>query len=63
MAMIDYPCIAGTREGRVTEYVDHLREDFLDPCAIRNAACMVPDLPGFLIKMKPASLQTNCYRE
>ena len=29
LAMIDYLCIAGTREGRVIEYVDHLHEHFL----------------------------------
>lgn len=40
-----------------------LDDHFLDPCVIRNAACVVPDRPGLLIKMKPASLQTFCYRE
>ena len=29
--MIDYLCIAGTHEGRVIEYVDHLHEHFVDP--------------------------------
>jgi L-fuconate dehydratase len=58
MSMIDYLCIAGTREGRVIEYVDHLHEHFLDPCVIRNAAYMPPTLPGFSIHMKPASLET-----
>ena len=34
LSMIDYVCIAGTREGRVIEYVDHLHEHFVDPCVI-----------------------------
>ncbi len=57
LAMIDYLCIAGTREGRVIEYVDHLHEHFVDPCVIRHAAYMPPQVPGFSIEMKAASLQ------
>lgn len=56
MSMIDYLCIAGTREGRVIEFVDHLHEHFVDPCVIRNAAYMPPSLPGFSIEMKPESV-------
>jgi L-fuconate dehydratase len=36
LSMIDYLCIAGTKEGRVIEYVDHLHEHFVDPCVIRG---------------------------
>ncbi|GGA40692.1 L-fuconate dehydratase [Pelagibacterium lentulum] len=57
LSMIDYVSIAGTHEGRVVEYVDHLHEHFLDPCRIENAAYMPPSLPGFSIEMKPASRQ------
>ncbi|KQT88467.1 L-fuconate dehydratase [Aurantimonas sp. Leaf443] len=62
MSMIDYLCIAGTREGRVIEYVDHLHEHFLDPCLIRDAAYMPPTRPGFSIEMKPDSLRTYRHR-
>ncbi len=57
LSMIDYLCIAGTREGRVIEFVDHLHEHFVDPCVIRHAAYMPPQAPGFSIEMKAASLQ------
>jgi len=57
LSMIDYLCIAGTREGRVIEYVDHLHEHFVDPCVIRDAAYQVPTAAGFSITMKPESLQ------
>lgn len=57
LSMIDYLCIAGTREGRVIEYVDHLHEHFKEPCVIENAAYMPPKAPGFSIEMKPESLQ------
>jgi L-fuconate dehydratase len=56
LAMIDYVCIAGTREGRVIEYVDHLHEHFLDPCIIRDAAYLPPQAPGFSITMRPESI-------
>lgn len=57
VSMIDFLCIAGTREGRVIEYVDHLHEHFIDPCVIRDAAYMPPFAPGFSITMKPQSLR------
>jgi len=56
IAMLDYVAIAGTRAGRVVEYVDHLHEHFIDPCIVRNAAYMPPQAPGFSIAMKPDSL-------
>jgi L-fuconate dehydratase len=57
LSMIDYICVAGTREGRVVEYVDQLHEHFIDPCVIRNAAYMPPQVPGFSITMQPDSRQ------
>ena len=59
--MIDYICIAGTKEGRVTEYVDHLHEHFVEPCVVRGAAYM-PPAPGFSIEMKPESLEQYRFR-
>ncbi|KQU55574.1 fuconate dehydratase [Sphingomonas sp. Leaf339] len=56
LSMIDYLCFSGTTEGRVTEYVDHLHEHFVDPCVIRGAAYMPPSRPGYSIEMKPATL-------
>ena len=62
MSMIDYLCIAGSREGRVIEFVDHLHEHFIDPCNIRNAAYMPPELPGFSIEMKPDSIAQYTFK-
>jgi L-fuconate dehydratase len=59
LSMIDYLCIAGTHEGRVIEYVDHLHEHFVDPCVVRGAAYMPPRAPGFSIEMKPASIEQH----
>ena len=55
-------CIAGTREGRVIEYVDHLHEHFVDPCVMRGAAYMPPTRPGYSIEMKPASIERHLFR-
>ncbi|WP_404406507.1 L-fuconate dehydratase [Pelagibacterium halotolerans] len=55
LSMIDYVSIAGTHQGRVVEYVDHLHEHFEDPCVVENAAYMPPKKPGFSIEIKPAS--------
>jgi L-fuconate dehydratase len=57
LSMIDYLCFAGTREGRVIEYVDHLHEHFVDPCVIRDAAYMPPTRPGYSIEMKRDSIE------
>lgn len=62
LSMIDYVSIAGTREGRVVEYVDHLHEHFKEPCVVRNAAYMPPTAPGFSIEMKPATLEDFQFR-
>lgn len=62
LSMIDYLCIAGTKEGRVIEYVDHLHEHFIDPCVMRGAAYMPPRRPGYSIEMKPASLDRHLFR-
>jgi len=62
LSMIDFLCIAGSREGRVVEYVDHLHEHFENPCVVRNAAYMPPQAPGFSITMKPASRERYAFR-
>ncbi len=62
LSMIDYLCIAGTHEGRVIEYVDHLHEHFVDPCVIRGAAYMPPSRPGYSIEMHPSSIAQYRFR-
>lgn len=55
LSMADYLVFAGSKHGRVIEYVDHLHEHFEDPCVIRDAAYMPPTAPGYSIRMKTAS--------
>ncbi|MCX8474582.1 MAG: L-fuconate dehydratase [Sphingomonas sp.] len=63
LAMADYLCFAGTTEGRVIEFVDHLHEHFVHPCEVRNGAYLAPTAPGFSIEMKRSSLATYSYRK
>lgn len=56
VSMLDFVAISGSREGRVTEFVDHLHEHFTDPCIVTNAAYVLPSLPGYSTEMHPASV-------
>jgi L-fuconate dehydratase len=55
LSMFDFIGIAGTMEGRVIEFVDHLHEHFEEPVTIRRGRYMAPMKPGYSITMKPDS--------
>ncbi|MCY4306566.1 MAG: L-fuconate dehydratase [Aestuariivita sp.] len=55
ISMIDYVAVAGTKEGRMIEYVDHLHEHFKFPCVVRSSAYFPPMAPGFSIEILPES--------
>ena len=55
LSMFDYLSVTGTMEGRVTEFVDHLHEHFVDPVVIRRARYMPPMQPGYSTEIKAAS--------
>jgi L-fuconate dehydratase len=55
LAMFDYIAVTGTMDGRVTEFVDHLHEHFVDPVVIRSARYMPPTSPGYSTEMHAAS--------
>jgi L-fuconate dehydratase len=57
ISMIDYLVFSGRKDDHAIEYVDHLHENFVDPCIIKNAAYMPPTAPGYSITMKPATLR------
>jgi len=56
LSMIDYLCFSGTTEGRVTEYVDHLHEHFINPAVVQNGRYMPPSQPGFSAQMTEQTL-------
>jgi len=55
LSMIDYICISGSLENRITEYVDPLHEHFIDPVVIKDGNYMPPTLPGYSIEIKKQS--------
>jgi L-fuconate dehydratase len=45
-SMFDYAAVAGTRDGRMIEYVDHLHEHFAEPVRVVNGHYVAPVRPG-----------------
>jgi L-fuconate dehydratase len=58
LAVFDYVAVSGSLEGRVTEYVDHLHEHFVDPCVVRGGAYVLPSAPGYSAEMYRESIET-----
>ncbi|GAA3085359.1 L-fuconate dehydratase [Kribbella aluminosa] len=61
LAIFDYVAVSGSLDRRVTEYVDHLHEHFVEPCVVRNGAYVLPDAPGYSAEMYRASLETYSF--
>jgi len=55
LSMFDFLCVTGRMDDRVTEFVDHLHEHFVDPCVIRRARYMPPTLAGYSSEIKKES--------
>jgi L-fuconate dehydratase len=56
LSIIDFVCVSGTVEDRLTEYADHLHEHFVDPLVMKDGHYMPPQAPGYSITMKPESI-------
>jgi L-fuconate dehydratase len=61
LSIFDYLGVSGTTEGRVTEFVEHLHEHFVDPAVVANGHYVAPTAPGTSITMLPSSLTTYSY--
>jgi L-fuconate dehydratase len=61
LCIIDYVCMSGSLEDRLTEYADHLHEHFVDPLVTKDGRYMPPKAPGYSITMKPAALAEFAY--
>lgn len=61
LVMIDKLIVAGTSEGRVAEFVDHLHEHFVDPCVVRAGAYTLPSAPGYSAELTPETLAEFSY--
>jgi L-fuconate dehydratase len=56
LAIIEYVCVSGSLEDRLTEYSDHLHEHFVDPLVTKDGRYMPPRAPGYSVTMKPEAL-------
>jgi L-fuconate dehydratase len=61
LSLFDFIAVSGSLEGRVTEYVDHLHEHFLEPCRIEHGRYVAPLAAGYSTEMKPQSLETYAF--
>jgi len=55
LSMFDYIAVSASLQGRVTEFVDHLHEHFVDPVVIHRARYMPPARPGYSTEIRPES--------
>jgi L-fuconate dehydratase len=61
LSAFDFLRVSTTLENRVTEFVDHLHEHFVDPVKIRNAQYMLPHKPGYSAEIYPDTLHDYSY--
>lgn len=57
LSIFDYVAVSGTLDDRVTEYVDHLHEHFVDPCLVESGHYLLPTQPGYSAQMHPESVE------
>lgn len=55
LAAFDAIAVAGPRDDRVVEYVDHLHEHFVDPVVIRDGHYLPPQRPGYSTEIRETS--------
>jgi L-fuconate dehydratase len=56
LSIFDYVAVSGSLEGRVTEFVDHLHEHFVEPCIVEDGAYVLPGAPGYSAEMFETSI-------
>jgi L-fuconate dehydratase len=61
LSIFDYLAVSTTTEDRVTEYVDHLHEHFVDPALVRDGHYLAPEAPGTSITMLDSTIEKYTY--
>jgi L-fuconate dehydratase len=56
LSIFDFVAVSGDLTGRVTEFVDHLHEHFVDPCIVRDGAYVLPARPGYSAEIRGETL-------
>jgi L-fuconate dehydratase len=55
LSAFDAIALAGPREDRVIEFVDHLHEHFVDPVRMRRGHYLLPEKPGYSTEIRAES--------
>ncbi|WP_102193986.1 L-fuconate dehydratase [Microbacterium aurantiacum] len=61
LSIFDFVAVSGSLEDRVTEYVDHLHEHFVDPCIVERGNYLLPSLPGYSAQMHEDSISAHTF--
>ena len=61
LSMWDYLSVSGRMDDRVTEFVDHLHEHFVDPVVMRRGRYLAPSVPGYSSEIKHESRHAYRY--
>jgi len=61
LSVFDYVAVSGSLDDRVTEYVDHLHEHFVDPCLVVDGHYVLPSAPGYSAQLRDSTLEVFEY--
>jgi L-fuconate dehydratase len=61
LAAFDFLRVSTTLENRVTEFVDHLHEHFVDPVRVVKGHYLLSEEPGYSTEIRPETLSTYTY--
>ncbi|MFI8630979.1 L-fuconate dehydratase [Microbacterium sp. NPDC077663] len=61
LSIFDYVAVSGTLEDRVTEFVDHLHEHFVDPCIVVDGKYVLPTQPGYSAEVYDTTIAEYSY--
>ena len=56
LSIVDYVCVSGTLENRITEYSDHLHEHMTHPLRMKQGCYLPPAEPGYSVEFNEAAL-------
>jgi L-fuconate dehydratase len=61
LSIFDFVAVSASLEDRVTEFVDHLHEHFVDPCIVERGNYILPSQPGYSAEMHEASITAHSF--
>jgi L-fuconate dehydratase len=61
LSIFDYVAVSGSLDQRLTEYVDHLHEHFVDPVQVLNGHYVLPSQPGYSAELHPTTIEQYQY--